>query len=169
MATSPSLVSVEDYLRSSYKPACEYIDGVLWQKPMPTYKHGKMEYRVSMLINTAGIGFEAIPEQTVQLRSTKFLVPDVAVQRTADLQQPYPSEPIHLCVEILSPEDRLTDTVAKCQAYHAWGVKDCWIIDPDGQRCWQYSAGQEPLEIFENGQLTAGEIIIPRADLFAGF
>lgn len=136
---------------------------------MPTYKHAKMEYRVSMLINTAGNDFEALPEQTVQLGPAKFLVPDVAVQRTSDLQQPYPSKPVHLCIEILSPEDRLADTVAKCQAYHAWGVKDCWIIDPDGRRCWQYSAGQEPLEISEDGKLMAGGITVLPAELFAGF
>ena len=169
MAASPLLVSVEDYLCSSHKPACEYIDGVLRQKPMPTYKHGKMEYRVSLLINTQEIGFEAIPEQTVQVRQAKFLVPDVAVQRIADLQEPYPSKPVHLCVEILSPDDRFADTLAKCQAYHAWGVKNCWIIDPEAKKCWQYSAGEQPHEISEGGQLTAQEISVSVSDLFAGF
>lgn len=128
VATSTSLVTVEEYLKSTAKPNAEYIDGVVRPKPMPTYKHAKMEFRVSKLVNDLQ-GFDAVPEQTVKLRERKYLVPDVAVQRSEELQQPYPEKPIYLCVEILSPEDRFSELVAKCKDYHAWGVKYCWIID----------------------------------------
>ena len=115
VAASTTLIPVEEYLKASYKPACDYIDGVLRQKPMPTFKHGKMELRASNLINESEVGFEATPELTVRLSDRKYLVPDVAVQRISELQQPYPREPIHLCIEILSPEDRFSDTLsAKC-------------------------------------------------------
>ena len=72
MATTSTLVSVEEYLRTSYKPACDYIDGVLRQKSMPNYEHGKLELRVSNLINQHGKGFEALPELTVRLSPNKY-------------------------------------------------------------------------------------------------
>lgn len=169
MTASPALIPVEEYLRSAYKPSCEYIDGVLRAKPMPTYKHGKMELRVSNLINRLKNGFEAIPEQTVRIREGKYLVPDIAVQRVSELQQPYPGKPVHLCSEVLSPEDRFSEVLAKCEDYHAWGVKFCWLIDPEKKQCWEYESGDRPHQIPEGGRIAAREIIVSLADLFADF
>ena len=39
---SQTLTPVDEYLRTSYKPACEYIDGELRPKAMGTKKHGKL-------------------------------------------------------------------------------------------------------------------------------
>lgn len=168
MATS-TLVTVEEYLRSTEKPNADYIDGVVRRKPMPTRKHGQMEFRVTKLVNDIE-GFDAVPEQTVKLSDRKYLVPDVAVQRVDQLQpQPYPDKPIHLCVEILSPEDRFSDLVAKCEDYHAWGVRYCWLIDPEKKQCWEYAADSRPQQAPDGGRITAGEITLSVADLFAGF
>jgi Uma2 family endonuclease len=38
--------------------------------------------------------------------------------------------PPHLCVEILSPEDRTSDTLEKAGEYLAWGAGWVWVIDP---------------------------------------
>jgi len=169
MATSTSPVTVEEYLRSIEKPNAEYIDGVVRRKSMPTRKHGKMEFRVTELVNDIK-GFDAVPEQTVKLSNRKYLVPDVAVQRADELQeQPYPEEPIFLCVELLSTEDRFSELVAKCEDYHDWGVKYCWLIDPEKKQCWEYAAGGRPHQVPEGGWLTAGELTLNLNDLFAGF
>ncbi len=160
VATGTTLISAEEYLRSSYKPACDYIDGVLRPKPTPTYKHGKMEFRVCYLINGLDRGFEAVPEQTVKVREGKYLVPDVAVQQTRNLQQPYPKEPVYLCVEVLSSDDRFSDVAAKCEDYHVWGVQHCWLIDPENKQCWEYETGDRPRQVPTNGQITAGEIVL---------
>ena len=153
MATSTSPVTVEEYLRSSGKPNAEYIDGVVRRKPLPTRKHGQMEFRVTKLVDEIE-GFDAVPEQTVKVNDRKFLVPDVAVQRTDELQQQsYPEKPIHLCVEILSPEDRFSELVAKCEDYHDWGAKYSWLIDPEKKQCWEYPADSRPHQIPEGTAL----------------
>ena len=169
VATGTTLISAEEYLRSTYKPTCEYIDGVLRPKPMPTYKHSKMEFRVCSLISQLDRGFEALPELTVQVREGKYLVPDVAVQQIDKLQQPYPKEPVHLCIEVLSPDDRFSDAMAKCEDYHVWGVKFCWMIDPEKKRCWEYEAGDRPQQVPTPGRINAREIVLSLEDLFAGF
>lgn len=169
MASTSALVPVEEYLRTSYKPACEYLDGVLRQKPMPTYEHGKMQGRLVKLIDGLGIGYEAIPEQTVQLREGRYLVPDLAIQRLSEVQRPYPTKPLPLCIEIFSPDDRFSEVTAKCEEYHAWGVPVCWLVDSVRQQSWIYEANQVPREIHRDGVLTAGEIRVNAADLFAGF
>ena len=130
MSPTTTLISVDEYLRTSYKPNCEYRDGVVTQKALPTYKHSQAQGQVSMLIYGHCPSFAVGIELTCRLSENRYLVPDVAVLRKDRIQDPYPTEPIHLCVEILSIEDRFSEVVAKCEEYQAWGVPMIWIIDP---------------------------------------
>lgn len=165
MAAHPTLVSVEEYLNTDYKPACDYIDGVLRQKTMPAWKHGRVQVRLGLLIEQSFPQFVAGSEITCQIRTGKYLVPDLIVQRRDRIQDPYPTEPVHLCIEILSPADRMSEVLAKCEEYHAWGVETAWIVDPDARRAWVYPGGERPLEVSPSGSLTADGISIPLADV----
>ena len=80
-----------------------------------------------------GDRFDALPELTFRLRETKFYVPDIAVEELArPVQGRYlsPGDPVFLCIEVKSPEDRIGKLFSKCEEYHAWGVSHCWVIDP---------------------------------------
>jgi Uma2 family endonuclease len=166
MAAGSTLISVEEYLNTTYKPACDYIDGVLRQKSMPTWNHGLLQGRLSYLITLEFPGFVSGSEVTVQIRTGKFLVPDLVVQQSDRIQSPYPIEPVYLCVEILSPGDRMSETIAKCEDYLEWGVETTWIIDPDEKRAWEYRRGRRLQEVRDN--LNAGELSISFDELFAG-
>jgi Uma2 family endonuclease len=155
-----ALVPVDEYLRRTEKPYCEYIDGVLCPKPMPTALHGLLQLLLAQLLTRAGL--KAAPEITVRLSPTKYLIPDVIAAK--HIQDPYPTEPVLLCVEILSPEDGLGATLAKCEQYHTWGVPYCWVIDPMKRTAWEYPAGGEPARVTE---LKAGEISVDVDELFA--
>lgn len=161
------IVPVEEYLSTTYRPNCEYIDGVLRPKPMPTRKHGLMEGWLVVLIQRAFPEFEAVTEVTVRIHPNRYLVPDLLVQRRDRIQDPYPIEPVHLCAEILSPDDRMSEVFAKCEEYHAWGVSTTWIIDPEALRCWVYRASERPSEVTAPGALTAEGIAISVAELFS--
>ena len=167
MAQTTELISVEDYLATNYKPSCEYVDGVLYPKAMGTYKHGTIQAQIAQLINVAFREFRAATELTVRLREDKYLIPDVGVQQRDRIQDPYPTEPIYLCVEILSPNDRMSGTFAKAEAYQAWGVQTVWIVDPEERRGWVYRSGHRPVEVPVDGSLTAGEISISCDDIFS--
>jgi Uma2 family endonuclease len=167
MATAAALVSVEEYLATTYKPACDYVDGVLYQKSMPTRKHGSIQIGLGQFINIGFPGFNASSEVNVRIRPGKYLVPDLIVQHRDRMQDPYPTEPVHLCIEILSPEDRISVVIAKCEEYHAWGVETVWIVDPENPRAWEFRKGQWPVEIPLTGSLTAPGISISLADLFS--
>src|SRR5580693_4567067 len=159
--STTALMPVEEYLRYSEKPNCEYRDGVLYPKPMPTTLHGLLEFMLVVMLRK--LGLEAAPEVTVRLSSTKFLVPDVIAAPV--LQSPYPTEPVLLCCEILSPEDRLGTMLAKCEEYHAWGVRFCWVIDPVKRSSWEYHLGAEPVRAAS--ALCAGEIAVGLDELFS--
>ena len=159
--SSTTLVPVEEYLRYSEKPNCEYNDGVIYPKAMPTKLHSIIQFAVMMLLR--GQGVRPFPELTVRISPTKYLVPDVAV--AGNFPGPYPTEPVRLCCEILSPEDRLGAMLGKCEEYHAWGVPFCWVIDPVKRTAWEYHSGAEPVRVTET--LRAGELAVQLDELFS--
>ena len=161
--SSTTLVPLEEYLKYSGKPASEYIDGVLRQKPMPTKMHALIQFLLVTILRRQGV--EALSEVTVRLSESRFLVPDVIA--APSIQDPYPTEPVLLCVEILSPEDRLSAAFAKCEEYHLWGVPHCWVIDPAKQTAWEYDSGSDPVRIGADGTVRAGALIVKLSDLFA--
>jgi Uma2 family endonuclease len=166
MSPSTTLVPVADYLRTSYKPACEYQNGVLIPKSMPTRKHSIVQLRIGQFILSQFPAYWAGTELTVRLSADRFLVPDVAVERHGRNEGLYPTEPVALCVEVMSPNDRMSEMTAKAEEYTAWGVPMVWIVDPERLAAWEFSEANGLREA--RGQLRAGDISIPLDALFAG-
>ena len=161
--SATAIVSVEDYLRRTEKPYCEYVDGVLYPKALSTTLHALIQKILGKLLDSQGV--QALSEVHVRLSPTKYLIPDVIA--TSKLEHPYPTEPVLLCVEVLSPEDRVGSTLAKCEQYHAWGVPFCWVIDPEKKSAWQYHSGSEPEHVAAGGTLTAGQLSVRLEELFS--
>ncbi|MGA2115268.1 MAG: Uma2 family endonuclease [Bryobacteraceae bacterium] len=160
--SSTALIPVEEYLRLTEKPYCEYRDGAIFRKAMPTKLHSMIQYALLLLLR--GQGVQALPELTVRISPTRYLVPDVVV--AGDFPGPYATEPVTLCCEILSPEDRLGAMPGKCEEYHAWGVPYCWVIDPVKRSAWEYHCGAEPVRV--SAALRAGQLSIGLQELFSG-
>jgi Uma2 family endonuclease len=158
--STTALMSVEEYLRLTEKPNCEYKDGVLYPKAMPTKFHSIIQFALSMLLRNQGV--QPLPELTVRISPTHYLVPDVAV---GEFPGPYPIEPVLLCCEILSAEDRLGAMLSKCEEYHAWGVPFCWVIDPVKRTAWEYHSNAEPVRVIS--ELRAGQLSVSLEELFS--
>lgn len=167
MAPATTLVSVSEYLATDYAPNAEYEDGVLRHKAMPTYKHSMIQFMIASLIMRYRSDWVAGPEQTVQIREGKFLVPDVVAQFRANLQDPYPTNAVPLCVEVLSPDDQFSSTLAKCEEYHRWGVPVAWIVDPAERRAWTFRPNQRPHEVSASGSLEADGLSISLTEIFS--
>jgi Uma2 family endonuclease len=169
MATA-ALISVEEYVHqyidAGKKPACEYVDGILVPKGMGNRKHSRVQGRLLELLR-AFSEFEAFPELHARLRETEFRLPDIAVERKPVAESFYPTRAVHLCIEILSPDQTLGQMLEKCEHYHAWGTAYCWVIDPERQTAWQYDRGGErQSRRIADPLLTAEEIQIAVAEIF---
>ena len=84
ITSTPLLVSVEEYIarfaEGGEKPTCEYEDGELIQKSMPTKNHSQVQTNIAVLIRTRYTGtLNPLPELTTRLRETKFYVPDIVI------------------------------------------------------------------------------------------
>ncbi len=170
---STSLMPVEEYIArfvdGGEKPVCEYIDGVLFPKSMGTKKHSQVQANLTRLIGERyDETLYPLPELTTRLRETQFYVPDIAVDELAKPipgRYPGPGNPVLLCIEIVSPPDRVGKLFGKCEEYHGWGVPYCWVIDPERKTAWEYFP--EDLEPRRAGDaITAGPIQLALADIF---
>jgi Uma2 family endonuclease len=166
MSTS-ALMTVDEYLKLDVKPYCEYVDGVLRQKPMPTPYHALIQILLGALLTIRAQQFYTMGELRVQIRPGKYLIPDLAVVQREMFEHSYPTKPVFLCVEIASPDDRPGQLLAKCEEYHEWGVPHCWVIDPERRIAWIYDQDVEWVKLNESGTLIAGEIEIPLPELFS--
>ena len=82
MATAPNLpfVAVDEFLRTDYEPACEYIDGVLLPKPMPDNLHGRLLLALGqyLLTREGAFALSCYGELHTQIRLGKWRVPGLA-------------------------------------------------------------------------------------------
>jgi len=72
----------------------------------------------------------------VKARHNRGYLPDVAWYRQERCappgQPPHLEGPPDLAVEVLSPSNRLLDMIVKRADYAKIGVKELWLVDPDG-------------------------------------
>lgn len=167
MATAASHLSIEEFHRlyDGVKPYREYWFGEAIPKPMPTSLHGAIQFALMTLFRSRG--WKAASEVRLKIVRDAEPVPDVIASRDK-IEQPYPTRANGICVEILSPEDRLKNTIRKANYYIEWGFQCAWIVDPNTRSAWIVDSDHcDGLWIHPDGALTAEGIEIPLPELFA--
>ena len=156
-----ALVSVEEYLHSTFEPDAEYLEGKIAPRSMPQKPHSKMQsYLDRTLYRVAHpLGYDVWVEQRVRTQADppRYRVPDVCVTFGEPDEDIFTAPPF-LCVEILSPDDTVVDVRAKVREYLAFGVPYVWIVDPQTGTGEVHTANG--IERVENGRFQAREIVI---------
>jgi Uma2 family endonuclease len=137
MATLPvteydePFVTVEEYLRTSYRPDCDYVDGRIEERNLGKYEHARVQALLARWFGNheQEWGAQVVTEQRVRVSATRVRVPDVALLPLS-AQPDVVVEPPLLVIEILSPEDTYSDTQERTRDYREMGVETVWIIDP---------------------------------------
>src|ERR1035438_8849467 len=92
-----------------------------------------------------------------------FRVPDVCLVLGEPAEQIFRTPPF-ICIEILSPDDRLSEMRQRVEDYLAFGVPYVWILDPATRHAWRCTPGgmQEVTELRTENP----ETLVPVCDLF---
>ena len=168
----PDFVSIEEYLNTSYRPDCEYIDGIIEERNLGEYQHSVMQaFFVTLFsVNKNAWNARVFPEYRVQVSSTRFRVPDVTVVRLNSPRQNILRTSPLLIIEILSPEDTLKRLQQRVSDYLNFGVEHIWIIDPYSFRAFLADdrGFHEPVEGSATAILTVPgtPITVPLADVW---
>jgi len=172
MATLPideTFVTVEEYLRTCYRPDCDYVDGRIEERNVGEFDHGYLQTLLAVLFTNHrdAWGVRAVTAVRTQTSGSRFRVPDLSVLRADAPKEQILTHPPLIAIEILSPEDRLSRFQARIDDYLAFGVENIWILDPARRTAW--TATKAGLQIVQNGELSVPEtpIRVVLSELFA--
>jgi Uma2 family endonuclease len=133
-----ALVPVEEYLRTTYDPDCDYVDGEVLERNLGERDHSTLQAELIFYLMTRRKTWNifVVPEQRVQVSPTRFRVPDICVYLGEGPKDQIFRTPPFICIEILSPEDRWDRMQKKIDDYLRFGVQYVWVINPPDQRAW---------------------------------
>lgn len=137
-------IPVEVYLRSSYEPDAEYVDGEIEERPMGENDHSAWQDAICFWFrqHTQEWRVRVRPEYRIQVAATRFRVPDVTLLDRSLPVERIATRPPLAVFEILSPEDSLQRLKRRLEDYRAMGIPEIWVIDPQDATTSRYENGQ---------------------------
>jgi Uma2 family endonuclease len=164
-----TLVPVEEYLRTTYRPDCDYVDGEVLERNVGEKDHGKLQGRLYYYLETRAQEWDinVYLEQRVQISARRFRIPDICVVAGPEPDDQIFREAPLICIEILSREDRHARVQDRIDDYLNFGVRYVWVINPQSRRAWVYTTDGSR-EIKDGILRTENPAIeVPLAEVFA--
>ena len=163
-------IPVSEYLRTSYEPDRDYVDGQLQERNLGEEWHSAVQKMIASIftVNRGLWQLRSYTEQRVQVSETRFRVPDVCVVASSQPFRGIISEPPVLCVEVLSRDDRFDRVLERVGEYTRMGVPHVWIIDPISRKIWTVQGAGRPIPL-DGTELALPNtpVRIPVAEIFA--
>lgn len=158
--STQALIPVEEYLASSYEPDCDYIDGRLEERNVGEWGHASLQLKVGSFLLTqyGNLGIHVAVEARIRVKAGRFRIPDICVF-LSDPGERVPSQPPFLCIEILSPEDRMSRVEIRINDYLAMGVPYVWVLDPETRQAFAATPAEGLREVKGEKMQTANPAI----------
>jgi Uma2 family endonuclease len=137
-------------------PRLEYWYGEAIPKPMPTWLHSALQRILADLFESAG--YNSAVELELRISPDWEPKPDVAAALL--VEEPYPTRPIEIVAEVLSPEDQRPRVLAKCREYHRIGIGQIFVLDPLNRTARIWNAAKDDLEDIERLELGNGAVLL---------
>jgi Uma2 family endonuclease len=166
------ILTLEEFLkRPETKPASEYVNGKIIQKPMPQGKHSILQSELIEGINPL-VKPQRIARAFPELRCTfggRSIVPDVSVfawdripmDEEGNIANVFTAAP-DWTIEILSPGQSPTQVIRNILHCLDHGCSLGWMLDPEDRSVLIYPAGEQPIfvedldEVLRVPELVAG-------------
>src|SRR2546423_4049054 len=167
----PALMTADELLHTSIPDKrVELVRGILVVREPAGYRHGRVSMNLAVLLSKHVEGTEAgqvvSGDTGFKLTSDPDTVraPDVAFISRARLPDPqtrgFPALGPDLVVEVLSPDNRPGETLAKIGDWLEAGVRLVWVIDPERRVARVYRRDGTETHLGESG-IIEGEDVLP--------
>jgi Uma2 family endonuclease len=176
------LITGEDLLDLGDVGPCELVEGRVVSMAPTGGEHGRVEVRFASVLDQfvsdrrlgkvlggeVGIYTRRSPD-TVRGADVLF----ISGERYASLRRPtgFLDVAPDLIVEVLSPDDRVSDLLQKLREYFAIGVRLVWVADPGARVVFAYRSLTDVREFREADRLPGDDVLpgfeFPVALLFA--
>lgn len=133
---------IEEYLKTTYRPDREYIDGEVRERNLGEVPHSLLQSRLVLYFSALESQVQLIPlvDCRVQVSATRFRVPDISVVRGKRPQTKVLVTPPLIVVEIQSPEDSWYDMADRIADYVRFGIPNIWVREAKWKLriwCWK--------------------------------
>jgi Uma2 family endonuclease len=181
MTTTQQITTAEQLLGTPGLGRCELVRGELVMMTPAGFEHGRIVVNVTAPLadfvkkNKLGIVTGAETGFHIGRDPDTVRAPDVAFVR-ADRVPATPtvgffSGAPDLAVEVLSPNDRASDVLAKVQDWLGAGCRVVWVVDPRTRTVSVYGDGNKLAVLKESDELSGDDVVpdfrLPVAEIFA--
>lgn len=170
MATLPTipLVPVDEYLTTAYEQDKEFVDGRLVDKGMPTFFHQLLSKLLVKWFDSYESDLRVVAIENVRtqiIERARYRLPDVMV-----LTYPVPVGRIvttvpNVVIEIMSPDDRQDEIIARFRDYAQLGVENLILMHPEEHIAWRFQNDSLIKTDFTRLQLTGNRQLPFESDL----
>ena len=166
--TTTTLISLEEYLHTVYRPDCDFVDDHIEERTLGELDHGLLQARLTIWSGAHELDWNVrvVVELRTRVSPTRVRIPDVCLLRRDAPREPVTLTPPLLCIEILSPEDRLPCVLKVLDDYATMGVPNLWILDPTERIAYLYKDSALRL-ITDRLTIPGTEIYVDLPTLFA--
>jgi len=164
---STTLIPVSEYLKTSYRPDCDYVDGRLEERNVGEHDHAALQAALILWFGQRQQewNIEVLPEQRMQISAARFRVPDVCLVSLSQPVEQILTKPPLACIEILSPEDTMRRMQERIEDYRKFGVRNIWVLDPGAKK--GYDCGTSGWLEATEFQIAGTPIRLVLAEVFA--
>ena len=147
----PVRATFEEYLRMEEPTMSEWIDGEVIFMAAASAKHQQLgsflEKILGLFVEVHGLGevFRAPFAMRIE-RPRRGREPDVLFvsrERSHFITPTYLNGPADLAIEIISPDSIVRDRDEKFGEYEGAGVREYWLLDPEGMTAEFYELGED--------------------------
>jgi len=169
-------MTLDEFLKLPHvKPYLEFTDGLVTQKMAPKPAHSSVQtLLVAELNQVAGPRRLGLARTELRFVTPRWApVPDVSYYRRERIKRrgrrmPVDFfEPPDIAVEIVSPDQSVTELVKKCLRYVALGSTVALLIDPEPETVLVFRAGQ-PLRHIQGDDRIDLDDVLPGFELTVG-
>jgi Uma2 family endonuclease len=167
-ALNLSLITEDQYLQTSFHPDRDFEDGLVMERTLGQYDHSNLQAILSAIFvnNRKNWGVRVLVEQRLRVRRGKYRIPDLLIVPLGydPRQKVVVSAPL-LCIEILSPDDKMPSILKRVWEYTAMGVPEVWIFDPEARTA--FIARHQTVSEVKDAVLRSGNMEISCREVFA--
>jgi Uma2 family endonuclease len=135
-------MSEEEYLRTVFRPDCDFVDGKIEERNVGEFEHSRVHLMVASILRNHEQEWSILtaPECRLQVAPRRYRVPDVMVLRRGQKFTRIVHEVPQLCIEVLSPEDTWARIRERLDDYLTMGVENVWCFEPGAREVRRYTA-----------------------------
>jgi Uma2 family endonuclease len=145
------------------------VDGEVVERNLGTRDHGWLQAAVTAYFfnRRRQWNITVITELRIRVKPTRFRIPDVCVI-LGDTDEQILTRPPFICIEILSPKDRMKRVQERIDEYLEMGVPYVWVLNPETEQAYTATAA-EGLHELKTGVLKTENptLEVPLSEIFA--